>query len=69
MTVLDSIAHFQNRRDEVLTCRPKDIPPHSEKSLRAVNLSNWKEFAAAPLKRADDLSESGLARVEGDPAG
>ena len=46
------------------TCRPKDVPQHSEKSLPAVNASNKKEFVALLQKRMDDLSGSGLARVK-----
>jgi len=46
------------------TCRPKDIPQHSEKALPAVNASNKKEFVALLQKRMDDLSGSGLARVK-----
>jgi hypothetical protein len=45
------------------TCRPKDVPQHSEKALAAVNASNKKEFATVLQKRMDDLSGSGLARV------
>ena len=45
------------------TCRPKDVPQHSEKSLPAVNALNKKEFIGVLTKRLDDLSESGLARV------
>ena len=46
------------------TCRPKDVPQHSEKTLIAVNAANRKEFTAVLLKRMDDLSGSGLARVK-----
>jgi hypothetical protein len=50
--------------NHLLTCRPKDVPQHSEKSLPAVNASNRKEFVAVLMKRVDDLSRSGLARVK-----
>jgi len=46
------------------TCRPKDVPQHSEKSLPAVNASNKKGFIAVLGKRMEDLSGSGLARVK-----
>jgi hypothetical protein len=45
------------------TCRPKDVPQHSEKTLPAVTASNKEEFVAVLLKRMDDLSGSGAARV------
>jgi len=46
------------------TCRPKEVPQHSEKTLPAVNSSNKKQFIAALEKRMEDLSGSGLARVK-----
>jgi len=46
------------------TCRPKDVPQHSEKTLPAVNPSNRKDFVAVLTKRMGDLSGSGLARVK-----
>lgn len=46
------------------TCRPKDVPQHSEKALPAVNAGNRREFAAVLTKRLDDLSSSGLRRVK-----
>jgi len=45
-------------------CRPKDVPPHSEKSLAAVHASNKQEFVAVLTGRLDDLSGAGLARVK-----
>ena len=50
------IAHLKS-------CRPKDVPQHSEKALAAVNLSNKKEFVAVLRRRMGDLSGAGLARV------
>jgi hypothetical protein len=46
------------------TCRPKDVPQHSEKSMPAINAANKKEFVAVLQKRMEDLSGSGLARVK-----
>ena len=46
------------------TCRPKDVPQHSEKALVAVNSASKKAFIAVLQKRLDDLSGSGLARVK-----
>jgi hypothetical protein len=46
------------------TCRPKDVPQHSEKTLPAVNASNKSEFVKVLQKRMVDLSGAGLARVK-----
>jgi len=46
------------------TCRPKDVPQHSERSLPAVNAANRQEFIAALTGRMPDLSGSGLVRVK-----
>lgn len=46
------------------SCRPKDVPQHSEKTLPAVNASNKADFIKVLEKRIDDLSGSGLARVK-----
>jgi len=46
------------------TCRPKEVPQHSEKTLAAVNTSNKAEFIKVLEKRMEDLSGSGLARVK-----
>jgi len=46
------------------TCRPKEVPQHSEKTLPAVNASNKAEFIKVLEKRMEDLSGSGLARVK-----
>jgi hypothetical protein len=46
------------------TCRPKDVPQHSEKSLPAVNASNKAQFVAVLKKRMGDLSGAGLTRVK-----
>jgi hypothetical protein len=46
------------------SCRPKEVPQHSEKSLPAVNTSNRDDFVQVLEKRMEDLSGSGLARVK-----
>ena len=50
--------------DHLMTCRPKDVPQHAEKSLPAVNRLNKKQFAAVLQTRLGDLSGSGLSRVK-----
>lgn len=46
------------------TCRPKDVPQHSEKSLPAVNASNKAAFIKVLEARLTDLPGNGLARVK-----
>jgi hypothetical protein len=46
------------------TCRPKEVPQHSEKTLPAVNASNKAMFITVLEKRIEDLSGSGLTRVK-----
>lgn len=46
------------------SCRPKEVPQHSEKTLPAVNASNRQDFMALLEKRMEDLSGSGLSRVK-----
>jgi len=46
------------------SCRPREVPQHSEKTLPAVNRTNQKQFVAVLEKRMEDLSGSGLARVK-----
>jgi len=46
------------------TCRPKDVPQHSEKTLPAVAASNKAQFVTTLKGRLDDLSGGGLARVK-----
>jgi hypothetical protein len=46
------------------TCRPKEVPQHSEKSIPAVNTSNKADFIKVLEKRMEDLSGAGLARVK-----
>ena len=45
------------------TCRPKDVPQHSEKILVAVDASSKAQFVAALRSRLADLSGTGLRRV------
>lgn len=46
------------------TCRPKEVPQHSEKTMPAVNRSNKVDFIKVLEKRMEDLSGSGLSRVK-----
>jgi hypothetical protein len=49
--------------EHLRTCRPKDVPQHSEKSLPAVDASNKDDFIAVLEKRLEDLSGSQVTRV------
>jgi hypothetical protein len=55
---------FPHLLDHLRTCRPKDVPQHSEKSLPAVNASNKEEFIALLEKRMEDLSGAQITRVK-----
>jgi hypothetical protein len=57
-------AIFPYLLNHLRTCRPKEVPQHSEKTLPAVNAANKAEFISALEKRMIDLSGSGLARVK-----
>ena len=46
------------------SCRPKEVPQHSEKTLPAVNSANKDEFIEALEKRMEDLSGPSLSRVK-----
>jgi len=46
------------------SCRPKEAPQHSEKTLPAVNSSNKSDFIKVLEKRMEDLSGGGLTRVK-----
>jgi len=46
------------------TCRPKEVPQHSEKTLPAVNAGYKVEFVKVLEKRMEDLSDSGISRVK-----
>jgi len=45
------------------TCRPKDVPPHAEKIVVAVNARNRDEFVGVLNTRLPDLNASQTARV------
>jgi hypothetical protein len=57
-------AIFPYLLEHLRTCRPKDVPQHSEKSLPAVDASNNSEFIAVLEKRMEDLSGSQATRVK-----
>jgi hypothetical protein len=46
------------------TCRPKDVPQHSEKSLVAVTAGNQEAFVAVLNKRLPKLTASQATRVK-----
>jgi hypothetical protein len=57
-------AIFPYLLNHLASCRPKEVPQHSERTLPAVNSSNKKDFIEILEKRTEDLSGSGLARVK-----
>ncbi len=46
------------------SCRPKEVPQHSERTFPAVNSRNKNEFIKVLEKRMEDLNGGGLARVK-----
>ncbi len=50
--------------DHLATCRPKDVPQHSEKTLAAVSARNKAEFIAVLQKRMVDLQGAQVSRVK-----
>jgi hypothetical protein len=46
------------------SCRPKEVPQHSEKTMPAVNVSNKVDFIKVLEKRMEDLSGGGLTRIK-----
>ncbi|MGE6260063.1 hypothetical protein ACQKCU_19655 [Heyndrickxia sporothermodurans] len=46
------------------SCRPKEIPQHSESAIPAVTNDNKEEFLTVLRKRENDLTESQLKRVK-----
>ncbi|MBI3151045.1 MAG: hypothetical protein HYZ21_02840 [Chloroflexi bacterium] len=46
------------------TCRLKEVPQHSERTMPAVNAGNKNEFIKVLEKRMEDLNGGGLARVK-----
>jgi hypothetical protein len=57
-------AIFPYLLNHLASCRPKEVPQHSERTLPAVNSSNKKDFIEILEKRTEDLSGSGLSRVK-----
>jgi hypothetical protein len=57
-------AIFPYLLNHLASCRPKEVPQHSERTLPAVNSSNKRDFIEILEKRTEDLSGSGLARVK-----
>jgi len=57
-------AIFPHLLKHLSSCRPKEVPQHSEKTLPAVNTSNKTDFIKVLEKRMEDLSGGGLARVK-----
>jgi hypothetical protein len=46
------------------SCRPKEVPQHSERTFPAINAGNKIEFIKLLEKRMEDISGGGLARVK-----
>ena len=46
------------------TCRPKDVPQHSEKTIVAVNADNKHDFIVVLEKRMEDLQGAQVTRVK-----
>jgi hypothetical protein len=57
-------AIFPYLLEHLKTCRPKEVPQHSEKTLPAVTTANKAGFIAVLEKRMEDQSGGGLARVK-----
>lgn len=55
---------FPHLLEHLRTCRPKDVPQHSEKSLPAVDAGNKADFIAVLEKRMEDLSDAQVKRVK-----
>jgi hypothetical protein len=56
-------AIFPYLLNHIKTCRPKDVPQHSEKSLLTVNVKNKNDFIAVLEKRMEDLTDRQMKRV------
>jgi hypothetical protein len=50
--------------EHLRTCRPKDVPQHSEKMLGAVSAANKAEFITVLEKRMEDLQGMQVTRVK-----
>ena len=59
-----NVAIFPYLLKHLSSCRPKEVPQHSEKTLPAVNAANKADFIKVLEKRMEDLSGSGLSRVK-----
>ena len=57
-------AIFPYLMEHLASCRPKEVPQHSERTLPAINTSNKTGFINVLEKRSEDLNGSGLARVK-----
>ena len=57
-------AIFPYLLEHLKTCRPKEVPQHSERAMPAVTSANKNQFVAVLEKRMEDLSGSGLSRVK-----
>jgi hypothetical protein len=71
LTLAELAATSDQRRQEIFpflldhlrTCRPKDVPQHAEKTLRAVDEGNKDEFIAVLETRMEDMSASQASRL------
>jgi hypothetical protein len=57
-------AIFPYLLEHLRTCRPKDVPQHSEKIIAAVSAANKTEFIAVLEKRMEDLQGSQVTRLK-----
>jgi len=57
-------AIFPYLLEHLRTCRPKDVPQHSEKIIAAVSAANKAEFIAVLEKRMEDLQGSQVTRLK-----
>lgn len=57
-------AIFPYLLEHLSSCRPKEVPQHSERSLPAVNKKNRDSFIKVLENRMEDLNGGGLTRVK-----
>lgn len=57
-------AIFDEIINHLMTCRPKEVPQHSERAFICVNKDNSKKFMDVLLKRRESLTESQKKRVD-----
>jgi hypothetical protein len=57
-------AIFPYLLEHLRTCRPKDVPQHSEKIIGALNAANKAEFIAVLEKRMADLQGPQVTRLK-----